>query len=130
MWAALRPAQPSVPSGPYGLRAREGLSPKRPHQPAGSRIDPPESLPCAIGTRPAATAAADPVLDPEVDRSRSQGLWVGPGRVVSPELANSEVALFPTIVSPACRRRATNSESWSETMAGMNLDPRRWGAPV
>src|SRR5262249_19057504 len=130
MWATLRPAHPSVPSGPHGLRAREGLSPKRPHHPAGSRIEPPESLPWAIGTRPAATAAADPVLDPEVDRLRPQGLLVGPGRVVSPELANSDVALFPITVSPARRRRTTSSESWSEAMGGMNLEPRRWGAPV
>ena len=36
------------------------------------------SLPCATGTSPAATAAADPPLDPPVLRVRSHGLCVAP----------------------------------------------------
>jgi hypothetical protein len=42
------------------------------------RIDPPPSLPWAIGTTPAATAAAEPPLDPPEVRSRSHGLRVAP----------------------------------------------------
>ena len=39
------------------MRARVGLRPKSPQHEAGMRIDPPPSLPCAIGTIPLATAA-------------------------------------------------------------------------
>lgn len=63
-WAALTPLQPSPTSGPMGLRARVGLRPNSPQLAAGMRIDPPPSLPCAIGTMPAATAAAAPPLEP------------------------------------------------------------------
>jgi hypothetical protein len=34
-------------------------------------MDPPPSLACATGTRPAATAAAEPPLDPPVERPTS-----------------------------------------------------------
>ena len=50
--------------GPSVVRARVGLSPTMPHMRAGKRIEPPMSLPCATGTSPAATAAAEPPLDP------------------------------------------------------------------
>ncbi len=42
------------------------------------RIEPPPSLACAIGTIPAATAAAEPPLEPPAVRPVSQGLRVGP----------------------------------------------------
>ncbi len=42
------------------------------------RIDPPPSLAWAIGTMPAATAAAEPPLEPPVECSVFQGLRVGP----------------------------------------------------
>ena len=48
-----------------------------PHNDAGMRIEPPVSLPMAIGTMPAATAAADPPLDPPGIRLRSHGLEAG-----------------------------------------------------
>jgi len=41
---------------------------------AGMRIDPPPSLACAIGTIPAATAAAEPPLDPPSNARRSRVL--------------------------------------------------------
>ena len=63
-WPTEAPPQPSPASGPMGLRARVGLSPKRPQQEAGIRIEPPPSVACAIGTMPAATAAAEPPLEP------------------------------------------------------------------
>ena len=48
-----------------------GLSPVSPQHDEGIRIEPPVSLPLAIGTRPAATAAPEPPLelprDKEVD---------------------------------------------------------------
>src|SRR3954453_12280658 len=62
------PAQPSPMSGPWLTRARVGLRPTSPHSDAGMRIEPPPSLACAIGTSPAATAAADPPLAPPAGR--------------------------------------------------------------
>src|SRR5450755_404374 len=77
------PFQISVRSGPTGVRPRVGLSPKRPQQDAGMRIDPPPSLACESGTMPAATAAADPPLDPPDESSGFQGFLVGPKSVGS-----------------------------------------------
>src|SRR5215831_20648861 len=45
-------------------RPRLGLSPTMLLSPAGTRPDPAVSVPSASGTRPAATAIAEPVLDP------------------------------------------------------------------
>ena len=42
------------------------------------RTEPPPSDVVAIGTRPAASAAADPPLEPPGVRSRFHGLWVAP----------------------------------------------------
>jgi hypothetical protein len=42
------------------------------------RMEPPLSLPCAKGRIPAATAAAEPPLDPPAVRSRFHGLRVAP----------------------------------------------------
>ncbi len=58
-----------ISTGPVGrpsgtVRPREGLSPNRPQQDAGTRIDPPPSVACAIGTTRAATSAAAPPDDP------------------------------------------------------------------
>ena len=58
------PSNGSLASGPVGTRSRLGLSPTSPQQLAGTRIEPPPSLACASGTIPAATAAAEPPLEP------------------------------------------------------------------
>src|SRR3954447_13561800 len=71
------PAQPSPTSGPWLTRARVGLSPTRPHSLAGTRIEPPPSLACAIGTMPAATAAAAPPEEPPVECAGFHGLRAG-----------------------------------------------------
>src|SRR5215471_890501 len=88
------PAATSPYSGPSGLRARVGFRANTPHADAGYRSDPPRSLPCANGTMPAATAAADPPLDPLVDRSTSQGLRVGPNRTGSHAGASPNSGVF------------------------------------
>jgi hypothetical protein len=49
-----------------------------PQYDAGMRIDPPVSLPMAMNTMPAATAAPDPPLDPPGMRAVSHGLRTGP----------------------------------------------------
>ena len=62
---------PSVVVGTEWTRGpRCGLSPYRPHQVAGVRIDPPPSDPRPNEARPAATAAAVPPLLPPGDRER------------------------------------------------------------
>ena len=55
--------------------ARPGRS-----RPPGSAIEPPPSLPCAIGTIPAATAAAEPPLEPPGVRSSIPRVARGPKR--------------------------------------------------
>ena len=69
---------PCPPSGANELRPRRGLSPTRPQQDAGTRMEPVPSPPDAAGTTPAATAAADPPLDPPGVMSGDHGLTVGP----------------------------------------------------
>ena len=61
-------------SGPSGLRPRVGLRPTRPFADAGTRIEPPPSLACAMGTMPAATAAPEPPEEPPEEWSSSYGL--------------------------------------------------------
>ena len=70
--AESRPITPSV-----------GLYPTRPHSDAGMRTEPPPSVEVARGTRPAASAAADPPLDPPGDRSTFHGLRVAPNTRLS-----------------------------------------------
>ena len=60
------------------MRPKVVFSPSTPQNAAGSRIDPPVSLPMASGTSPAATAAADPPEDPPGTRPRSHGFEVEP----------------------------------------------------
>ena len=52
--------------------------PTSPQHDAGPRIEPPPSLACATGTMPAATAAAEPPLDPPGVYPGFHGFWVGP----------------------------------------------------
>ena len=66
------------------IRPKEGRSPTTPHSAAGMRTDPPVSVPRASGTRPAATATAEPALDPPAIRPGSCGLAAGPFAATSP----------------------------------------------
>ena len=82
--------------------------PTRPQQAAGMRTLPMPSLPWATGTIPAATAAADPPLDPPGVRARSQGLRVMPcTESVAPKTQSSGTRVSPTTTPPAARMRAT-----------------------
>src|SRR5207237_7393991 len=85
---------------------------------AGQVTDPSVSLPIASRTRPAATAAPDPLDDPHVFRSSAQGLRVCPPTALQPEidlfermLAHSLRLVLPMITAPAARRRATRGAS-------------------
>src|SRR5207244_9306333 len=67
-----------------GTRPYVGLSPTMPHSAAGVRIEQAVSVPNATGQMPAATAAADPLLDPPVMCSGLRGLRGGPKKETSP----------------------------------------------
>src|SRR5687767_16038504 len=68
----------------FDTRPSVGFSPTSPHQAAGIRTDPPESVPSAPKHIPAATAAAEPLEEPPVTRSRAHGLRTGPKCDVAP----------------------------------------------
>ena len=83
---AIGPTTPSNANGPPdagkcpvdGTRPGVGLRPQMPVKCAGTRIDPPPSLPTPPADRPAAMAADSPPLEPPAVRVRSQGLLVRP----------------------------------------------------
>jgi hypothetical protein len=75
-FSARPPQLPSPMSA--GTTPAPGLIPKRPQLAAGMRIEPPPSFPCAIGTMPDATAAAEPPDEPPAVRRVSHGLRVTP----------------------------------------------------
>ena len=118
--------------GVFDTRPRDGFNPNSPHDEAGMRIEPPPSLPCAIGTIPAATAAADPPLEPPAERERSCGFRVGPwstGSVV-PFFPSSGVFVMPSTITPAARARATARLSTAATSSANSRDPREVGIPA
>jgi hypothetical protein len=55
-----------------------GLRPTTPQQAAGSRMEPPVSLPSAPSAKPAATAAAEPLLEPPAQWPGFHGFWTSP----------------------------------------------------
>jgi hypothetical protein len=114
---ATMPPQASATSGHSGTRPRLGFRPTSPHSLAGMRIEPPPSLACATGTMPPATAAAEPPLDPPVERVGSQGLWQGPKASLSVvgTRPSSGVLVRPRQMSPASRNRSVITLSWSAT---------------
>jgi hypothetical protein len=74
-----------------------GLIDETPESAAGIRSDPAVSVPMAAGTMRAASAAADPPLDPPAIRSSAHGL---PTWSVVPPAANSWVWVWPTRTTP------------------------------
>ena len=61
-----------------GTTPRPGLRPTSPQHAAGILMEPMPSAACATGTMPAATAAAEPPLEPPGVREGAQGLRVTP----------------------------------------------------
>src|SRR6516164_10511751 len=94
------------------------LRPVMPHQDAGTRTEPPVSVPTAQGTNRAATATAEPLLDPPGVRwmALSQGFHGAPRcwLVPQPPKANSTVWVLPRMIMPAlinfCARAAVMVE--------------------
>jgi hypothetical protein len=85
------------------------LRPTTPHSAAGWRIEPPVSDPSASGTVAAATAAAEPPLDPPGTVPRSHGFLVGWNAEFSHDepIANSSRFTLPITTAPAAMRRPT-----------------------
>src|SRR4051812_10257023 len=100
-------------SGAIDTRPRWGLRPKRWQQAAGMRTEPAPSEPSAAEARPAATAVAEPPLEPPLVRWRSHGLRVTPnvGDSVYGVAIISGTWVLPRITAPAARRRRTTSAS-------------------
>ncbi len=76
--------------GHRGTRPIDALTPTRPQNDAGRRIEPPPSLAIAIGQIRAATAAAEPALEPPEVRAGFHGLRVVGKRGIVAEAAIAE----------------------------------------
>ena len=100
-------------AGAVGTRPLCGLSPNRPQQAAGMRIEPAPSEPIAAPARPAAIAVPEPPDEPPGVRWRSHGLRVTPnvGDSVHGVIVSSGTCVLPRITAPAERRRRTSSAS-------------------
>src|SRR5947209_18855891 len=84
----------------------------------GQVTEPSVSVPIASRTSPAATAAPDPLEDPQALRSSAHGLRTWPPTALQPEIelfermfAHSERLVLPTMIAPAARSRATSGAS-------------------
>ena len=83
---AIGPTTPIIAKGPTefgkcpvaGIRPGVGFRPHIPVKCAGTRIEPPPSLPTPPAEQQAAIAAASPPLEPPAVRDRSHGLLVRP----------------------------------------------------
>jgi len=84
-----------------------GLKPTTPQKAAGRMTLPPVCVPRATGKNPAATPAAEPLLEPPGVRVSPCGLAVGPALRV----ANSVVTVLPMTTPPAARVQATEAAS-------------------
>ncbi len=90
-----------------GSNRNEGLYPATPQNDAGRMIEPPVWVPSAIGTMPAATAAAEPDDEPPGVCAGLRGLRVLAGSTN----ANGVVTVLPIRMPPARRTIATMAAS-------------------
>jgi hypothetical protein len=134
MNSAEKPLQRSPSPGPNEFRPRDGLRPTSAQWLAGMRIDPPPSLACATGTRPAATAAAAPPLEPPGLCAGFHGLRVGPNAIgsVVGRSASSGVFVRPSDTSPAAASfRVRYASSFSRQPASLRARmPAQYGRPA
>src|SRR5882757_7504519 len=93
-----------------------GLMPTSPLQLDGETIEPSVSLPSAPAHRFAAVATAEPLLDPDGDRSSAYGLRHCPPRPLQPDVdaaprkfAHSDRFAFASTIAPASRSRPTTN---------------------
>src|SRR5690242_3115529 len=93
--------------------------PATPHTEDGMRIEPPVSEPRAPRQASAASAAAEPPLEPPGMWSRFHGLQVG---LLTTPYANSWVTVLPTTTAPAARSRSTAAASRLGTRSAWTLE--------
>src|SRR2546422_10548855 len=91
--------------------------PTTPQKLAGLRIEPEVSPPVAAMSRPAASAAAEPLLEPPGVRDRSHGLFASGNAAptLAPPKENSGSFILPTSTAPAVFNRTTTVASTSGT---------------
>src|SRR5258706_12677981 len=113
-----------------------GLRPTTPLADDGQTIEPSVSVPTATGTRPAATATADPLEEPQGERSRTCGLRHCRPRPLQPladrlerKLAHSLRFVLPSRSIPAARRRATSGASAAAGAPNSAREPAGGGLP-
>src|SRR3954463_15402930 len=95
-----------------------GFIPTTPQSDAGEMIDPSVSVPTATAHKLAATATAEPALEPEGLRSSAYGFFVSPPRALQPlvellalKFAHSLRLVLPSSTAPAARSLRTRVES-------------------
>ena len=127
-----RPPGGMPTAGAAEILPRLVFNPTSPHHPAGFRMDPLPSEPWAAGTMPAATAAADPPLEPPALRLGSHGLRVIPVNLhsVDADHPNSGVVVRPRIFRPAALNFRTSSESDFATFPFKSSDPHSCNLPL
>ncbi len=115
-----------------GTRPGVGFSPQIPEKCAGTRIEPPPSLPTPPNEQPDALAAASPPLEPPAVRLVSHGLLVFPVSklLLSYAISNSGVFVLPRTMAPAPRSRATSGASRCGTYSLRSNDPAVQGHPA
>src|SRR5437016_6299474 len=88
-------------------------------------MEPPVSEPSVATAVPAATAAAEPPLEPPGTRDRSRGLCTGPYAEFSFDepMANSSQFNLPRMMAPAASSRATAVQSYGGTKLPMIFEP-------
>ena len=105
-------------------RPHVGRSPTRPHQVAGKRTEPPVSSPKDAAHIKAAVAAPEPLLEPPVNRSKSQGLRAVSNAWDIPVVANSVMFSLPKSTAPAdLRLVSTVASSLGITSLNMGEPP-------
>jgi hypothetical protein len=132
---AIGPAWDSVSltvPGQTGIAPSVGLNPTTPQKDAGMRIEPPASVPVAMGTAPAASVAPEPALEPPGFFAGSHGLRVTPvrGELPVPFQPNSGVVVFPITIAPPSTSRATIGEDVAAGSSELVSDPFPVGSPA
>src|SRR5438477_7574260 len=98
-----------------------------PQRPAGARTEPPVSLPIAAGASAAATATAEPLLEPPGTRAvvRSHGFHGVPIALLVPQApnANSTICVLPRTIMPAALSRLATVAVTRETRLRQKSEP-------
>src|SRR5512133_1700846 len=109
---------------------RVGLMPTMPLVCAGQMIEPSVSVPIAAAQKLDATAAPEPELDPQAERSSAYGLRVSPPRDDQPleecverKLAHSLRLVLPKMIAPASRSLSTKNASRGAIFPSSASDP-------